>query len=291
MSPVRPVVLRHGVNIEDPLGVVLGLLPAPGRFDVSEPSRPTSFGEPDLRLANRSGARISAAQIAAILQRRPAIEHALRSIQPAASLSAAVNCVPWLPLRQLFDAFAEIPGVGLSKMTKALYPKRPALIPMLDSMVQAYLRDDDPGAQAPFAERALGLVRGYQRDLDHNQAAVRAVRQELARRGYGLTEVRILDLLILSAQATAWPTGGLPGTAFIGTENGSSRAGHSRENRCTSEKRVRLRGGGWCARPGQVYDLNRSGFQPFASSTSAEADGRHRGRRVIPSPVPTRGGS
>lgn len=88
-------------------------------------------------------------------------------------------------------------------MTKALYPKRPALIPMLDSIVQKYLQDDDPGAQAPFAERALGLVRGYRRDLDRNQAAVRAVRQELARHGYGLTEVRILDLLILSAVAAA----------------------------------------------------------------------------------------
>jgi hypothetical protein len=123
-----------------------------------------------------------------------------------------VNSVPWLPLRQLFDAFADIRGVGLAKMTKALYPKRPALIPMLDSMVQTYLRDDDLGAQAPFAERALGLVRGYQRDLDHNWAAVQAVRQDLARRGYGLTEVRILDLLILSASAetAARPAGGLP---------------------------------------------------------------------------------
>ena len=114
-----------------------------------------------------------------------------------------MNSVPWLPLRQLFGAFADIRGVGLSKMTKALYPKRPALIPMLDSMVQAYLRDDDPGAQAPFAERALGLVRGYQRDLDRNWAAVHAVRQDLTRRGYGLTEVRILDLLILSARVAA----------------------------------------------------------------------------------------
>ena len=49
-------------------------------------------------------------------------------------------------------------------MTKALYPKRPALIPMFDSIVQKYLQDDDLGAQAPFAERALGLVRGYQRN-------------------------------------------------------------------------------------------------------------------------------
>jgi Family of unknown function (DUF6308) len=199
-SPVRPVILRNGASIEDPLRVVLGFLKAPGRFDVSDPSRLASFGEPDLRLANRGGARISAAQIAAVLERRRAIERALQDIPPGASLSAELDSVPWLPLRQLFGAFADIRGVGLAKMTKALYPKRPALIPMLDSTVQAYLRDDDPGAQAPFAERALGLVRGYQRDLDRNRAAVQAVRQDLARRGYGLTEVRILDLLILSAR-------------------------------------------------------------------------------------------
>ena len=201
-SAERPVVLRNGVGIEDPLGVVLGFLKAPGRFDVSDPARPGSFGEPDLKLANRGGARISAAQIAAILQRRRPIEGALREIPPGAVLSGEVT-VPWLPLRQLFDAFAGIRGVGMSKMTKALYPKRPALIPMLDSMVQRYLRDDDLGAQAPFAQRALGLVRGYQRDLDRNQAALLAIRQDLTRRGHNLTDVRILDLLILSAQAAS----------------------------------------------------------------------------------------
>src|SRR5215471_12426860 len=200
--PLRPVVLRNGVVIDDPLGVVLGILAA-FRFDADGPSSPESFGEPDLRLANRDGARISAAEIAAILERRRAIERALRAIAPDASLAGAADPVPWLPLGQLFGAFAGIRGVGLSKMTKALYPKRPALIPMLDSVVQRYLQDDDPGAQVPFGERALELVRGYQRDLDRNGAAVRAVRQELARRGYGVTEVRILDLLIWSVTAAA----------------------------------------------------------------------------------------
>ena len=122
-----------------------------------------------------------------------------------------MNSVPWLPLRQLFNALADIRGVGLAKMTKALYPKRPALIPMLDSIVQKYLQDDDLGAHAPFGERALGLVHGYKRDLDRNWAALRTVRQELAERSYLLTEVRILDLLILSAQTAARPTGGLRG--------------------------------------------------------------------------------
>jgi hypothetical protein len=200
---IRPVVLRNRVDIEDPLRVVLGFLAAHWTFDVTGPLGPASFGEPDLRLANRSGARISAAEIAAILERRRAIERALRAIAPDAPLAGSANSVPWLPLRHLFDAFADIRGVGFSKTTKALHRKRPALIPMLDSVVQKYLEDDDLGAQAPFGERALGLVRGYKRDLDRNRAAMRAIREELSTRGYALTEVRILDLLIWSTNAAA----------------------------------------------------------------------------------------
>jgi hypothetical protein len=201
-SSVRPIVLRNGVAIENPLKVVLGFIGA-GWVDVGDPSRPASFGEPDLRRANRGGARISAAEIATILGRRRAIERALRAIAPDASLAGAANSVPWLPLGQLFNAFADIRGVGFSKMTKALHPKRPALIPMLDSVVQRYLQDDDLGAEPPFGERALALARGYKRDLDRNRAVVRAVRQELTSRGYSLTEVRILDLLIWAVEAPA----------------------------------------------------------------------------------------
>jgi Family of unknown function (DUF6308) len=202
-SSSQPVVLRSGLVIDDPLRVVLGFVEARWRADVSEPARSASFGEPDLRLANRDGARISAAEIAAVLERRRAIERALRAIAPQASLAGAADSVPWLALRQLFDAFADIRGVGFAKMTKALHPKRPALIPLLDSIVQKYLTGDDPGAQARFAERAIGLVRGYKRDLDRNRAVLRAARQQLATRNYELTEVRILDLLILSAAAAA----------------------------------------------------------------------------------------
>ena len=198
-----PVVLRNGVVVEDPLGAVLGSLKGPWHFDVSDPSRSASFGEADLRLANRGGARISAAEIAAVLEQRHAIERALRAIALDSSLAGGANSVPWLPLRQLFDAFAGLRGIGFAKMTKTLHPKRPALIPLLDSVVRKYLEDDDPGAQALFGERAVELVRGYERDLDRNEPALRAVRQELARRNIGLTEVRILDLLIFSASAAA----------------------------------------------------------------------------------------
>lgn len=198
-GPIAPVELRGGVAVGNPLGIVVRYLESWVR-DMPDPA-PATFGESDLRAANRAGARISAAEIAAILQRRGAIAEALGAIAPDASLTGDAASVPWLPLRQLLGAFADIRGVGLSKATKTLHRKRPELIPMLDSVVQGYLADDDPGAAAAFGERALALVRGYKADLDANAAALEAVRRELARLGYGVTEVRILDLLIWSVAA------------------------------------------------------------------------------------------
>jgi len=194
---ITQVSLRDEIEIHDPLQVVSRYLES-WRFEAGDAS--SSFDESDLRLSNRGGARISAVEIAAILERRRTIELALQAIAPGASLAGTGRLVPWQPLRELFDAFADIRGIGLSKMTKALHPKRPALIPMLDSVVHTHLAADDLGADALFGERAITLVRGYKRDLDLNRRALRATRRELMRRGHDLTEVRILDLLIWSAR-------------------------------------------------------------------------------------------
>ena len=188
-------VLR-GAEVVNPLEVAVGFLEK-WAYEADVDASPMSFEEADLRRANRGGARISAAEIAAILERRRDIERALRAIP--ADLSLAARSIPWAPLTRLFDAFAGIRGVGFSKMTKALHKKRPALIPMLDSIVQTYLAADAAGES--FGERATALVRGYKVDLDRNRVVLRAVRRELARRGYDVTEVRVLDLMIWSAFA------------------------------------------------------------------------------------------
>jgi Family of unknown function (DUF6308) len=127
----------------------------------------------------------------------------LRKVHPDASLADATGSIPWIPLTRLFDAFADIRGIGFSKMMKALHRKRPALIPMLDSVVQAYLARDDPRTRSSgsFGERATALVRSYKRDLDRNRSALHEIQQELASRECRLTEVRILDLLIWSLLA------------------------------------------------------------------------------------------
>jgi hypothetical protein len=199
------IVLRRGVVVEKPLELALDFLTRYSTYEGHDSSRPASFDERDLRLANRGGARISATEIATILDRRGEIERALQEIPPDASLTGPASRVQWIPLTQLFDAFADIGGVGFSKMTKALHSKRPALIPMLDSVVQAYLASDDVESRspAPFGECATGLVRSYKQDLDRNRSALREIQRELARRGRETTEVRILDLLIWSVAASS----------------------------------------------------------------------------------------
>lgn len=199
-NSIPAVVLRGGVAVEDPLSIVRGFLAA-WRLDLGGGSPPRSFAEIDLRLANRDGARISASEIAAVLQRRRRIERALQAIATDASLAEPGDTLPWPALGELFDAFEGIRGIGLSKATKTLHRKRPALIPMLDSVVQKYLADDDPGAQAPFAERALELVRGYKNDLDRNHVALSGIRRKIGR-DRELSEVRILDLLIWADQVS-----------------------------------------------------------------------------------------
>jgi hypothetical protein len=199
------IILRGGVEVENPVELALEFVAAYSGYEAYDSSGPASFDERDLRLANRGGARISAAEIAAILERRAEIERALRKLHPDASLADATSSIPWIALTRLFDAFADIRGVGFSKMTKALHPKRPALIPMLDSVVQAYLAADDPGRRSPgsFGERATALVRSYKRDLDRNRSALHEIQHGLASRTYRLTEVRILDLLIWSLSAAS----------------------------------------------------------------------------------------
>jgi Family of unknown function (DUF6308) len=177
VARMSTIILRGDVELENPLELVLEFLEAYSSNEAYDSLGPASFDEGDLRLANRGGARISATEIATILEPRGEIERALRKIRPDASLADATSWIPWLPLTRLFDAFADIRGVGFSKTTKALHRKRPTLI------------------------RCSTASCSFKRDLDRNRAALREIQGELASRTYPLTEVRILDLLIWSLSA------------------------------------------------------------------------------------------
>jgi len=54
------IILRGGVEVENPLELALDFLAAYSSYEARDSSRPASFDESDLRQANRGGARISA---------------------------------------------------------------------------------------------------------------------------------------------------------------------------------------------------------------------------------------
>ena len=130
------IVLRGGLELEDPLDVTVKFVEAyPGYDSRDSPPGLLRRERPEAREPRRRAQ--SAAEIAAISN---------------ASVGSNGPCARSLPKRRwpksrfrgesltrLFDAFAGISGIGFSKMTKALHPKRRALIPMLDSVVQLYL--------------------------------------------------------------------------------------------------------------------------------------------------------
>src|SRR5262249_51561128 len=108
-SRLSAVVLRGGIEVASPLDVAVGYLDAWSGFErLTDASGAASFDERGLRLANRGGARISAAEIAAILERRRRIVRALAAIPPDASLAQPAASIPWAPLAALFDQFAGI---------------------------------------------------------------------------------------------------------------------------------------------------------------------------------------
>ena len=193
--------LRHGIEVANGLEPALEFIERYPNTVADDASPAGSLGESDLRRANRGGARISAAEIAAVLERSHEIERWLREIEPDANLARSTRSIPWSALTGLFETFSGIRGVGFSKLTKTLHPKRPALIPMLDSVVQTYLGGDDLGRFDSFGDRTIAFVRSYKSDLDRNRAALRQLRRELSARGHPLTEVRILDIVIWSTFA------------------------------------------------------------------------------------------
>lgn len=150
--------------------------------------------ESDLRMANRIGARMSAIEIAGILEHAPAMEAALRRIPASVSLADPEDRIPWDALHDLYSAADGASGIGLAKLTKALHKKRPQLIPMLDSVVAGYLRSVDSIPPDGGLAAATALTRSYKKDLDANRETLDCVQDELKAHGYGLTLCRILDL-------------------------------------------------------------------------------------------------
>ena len=188
---------RNGVVLREPLSLALLFLEHDHgyrTYDAHAIRPDAEWRREDAQIANRAGARMSSREIDALMGHAEAIEDALARIPGDQSLTAPDDEIPWDALHDLYAAFGGIPGIGLAKATKALHKKRPHLIPMLDSVVAAYLRSVEEIPVGDFADEALGLTRSYKADLDANSDVLVSVQHGLNEHGYTLSLCRILDL-------------------------------------------------------------------------------------------------
>jgi hypothetical protein len=165
-------------------------------YDLAEVSNDNSLSERDVRIANRIIARMGPDTVAAILSRAPAASAALAQIPANASLVNSDAGIPWEALDHLYKAFEGLPGVGLARITKVLHKKRPALIPILDSVVDRYLVSIEGGIVGGLAQRGATLTRAYKAELDACLSVLKCVRDTLAADGFHLTECRLLDIYL-----------------------------------------------------------------------------------------------
>lgn len=104
--------------------------------------------------------------------------------------------------RRLYDAFKAVrrKGLGIAVATKVLHMKRPALIPVLDSLVLAQVGirpTDDVATWVAGTERVRDVGRS-------NALALTAIREHLAACGIeGRSTVRILDALLWASHPAA----------------------------------------------------------------------------------------
>jgi hypothetical protein len=138
--------------------------------------------------------RIVEADVVRILARSEAAREHLSCIPANATLMKATDD-EIAAAGALVDLLIEAPHIGWGKATKLLHKKRPAFMPVLDSVVKDFLWKNFPHRireSSPFAD-VLRLCREI---LGSRQAEVITIQAALAKRGFMLTPVRTLDYIL-----------------------------------------------------------------------------------------------
>lgn len=216
-ATLPPLVLRNGTRIEAVLQTALDFLDQDSsyrNYDLADVQEDDVLTEADISIANAMIARMSPGVIARIYQRAPVINAALAQVPRRVSLAEPTASIPWQAIQKLMRAMQGIPEVKLARQTKVLHKKRPALIPIHNSVLVTYLRRVDGLRRTGDPARdAVELIQSFKRELDANLPALRALQGELRRRDIDLTECRLLDLFLWGYSGTYRSTS-IPKRAF-----------------------------------------------------------------------------
>lgn len=165
----------------------------------------------EIALSVMVNSRISGAVGRDIYRQRGPVEAALAAIDPKVSICDSEASIPWQSVERAISALCSVSGAKVAVATKILHKKRPRLIPILDSVMDAHY------AVAPEKGRTWGgytvaLMRLFRRDLLAVKTEVGQMARALAAKGISLTPCRILEFLLWAAkeprgyyESARWP--------------------------------------------------------------------------------------
>ncbi len=169
-------------------------------YDYIDPPSPDELTWEDVKLANIMGARSSRRWWQSIMGR------SLVSIPRDRDLTTMTDA-EWESCQQgLKQALQELlgnPGIGCAVLTKALHRKRPALLPVCDSIiVEAIL----PGSNPKEADTILGIMRIFRKVGRANSTNLQQIRGFLVEHNQPrvLTNVRMLEALYWMEKTTRY---------------------------------------------------------------------------------------
>ncbi len=223
MSNAAPDELRllSGLRFADPAGMLRAKFAQwPwSKYDGDLPATPDRVTVADVERANRLGARLSYAVWKRLVGTKgPAINALLAQLPKSALEDVDLDAIRG-PLVGLFDLVIE-KDISISRATKILFPFRPALLAVLDSVVEYYywyatsianearFRRLQRASWGEYAFELLGLIRD---DIISARDALDAVRASLAGEPFAsASRVRIVESLIwwyFAREGSALPPG------------------------------------------------------------------------------------
>jgi len=192
--------LPSALEIRDPLGTVRRFVKAEyGRYDALSPpgSGLNELSIWDILLCVMENARISGNSAWDLYSNhRTPIEQLLAKL--AADSDLAAGEPSWPLLEELLAEACRVRRVGLAVATKILHKKRPALIPILDSVLLSYYHQAfrTPRWPSGYEKRGVRAMKHFRADLVAVLPELQDIQRELASEGFPLSTVRTLDVII-----------------------------------------------------------------------------------------------
>ena len=162
------------------------------RYDLEKVEEDNELTREDIELGNRMVARMGPLVIQSVVGRTKTINSALECIAPGTRLCD--KSVTWSAIEKLFSATLG-PEIGPARATKILHKKRPALIPILDSVVVSYCKVAcrDALRSENEASKMTAYVKAIKIDVDNNLDVLENIIQASALK---VTPVRAFDILL-----------------------------------------------------------------------------------------------